>query len=757
MPAVTAACVEPSAPAGVPAAALFAGSLRENHVRTDRLFAVLMVVQFAAGVVIAAVVSPLAWRGTTPSVHPHVWAAVGLGGAIASLPVWLALRHPGERATRLIVAAAQLLFSMLLIHLTGGRIETHFHVFGSLAFLALYRDWQVLLVGTAVAAADHVFRGAFYPMSIYGTAVASPWRSAEHIVWVAFEDVILVIGAVRGVGEMRRIADRTAALAQSEEHTRAILSTTLDAVVTFDACGTITGWNAEAERTFGWAAAEAVGRKMSDTCVAPARRAAHNADREAFLAGGQWPALHERTVRTSVHRDGRAFPTEVTLSPLRAGDTWTFAAFIRDIGPRLAAEAELRAARDAAEAASVAARAASVAAEAASRSKSAFLANMSHEIRTPLSAIVGYADLLVDPAADPASDERAAAPDGIRRNARHLLGLIGDILDVSKIEAGKMAVERLPVDLPQLVAEVASLMRPRAVAKGLSFGVAFDGPVPRTVHTDPLRLKQVLVNLIGNATKFTAAGSVTLRVACGSTLSFVVVDTGIGMTADQAHRLFQPFTQADESTTRRFGGTGLGLTISRRLAELLGGGLTVTSTPGRGSAFTATVDPGDLAGVDRLTGLTEAGLRPVEPAAADGDLPRLDGRRVLLAEDGEDNQLLIGFYLRRTGAELTVADNGRIALDRAVAAAAAGRPFDLVLTDMQMPELDGYGLAAALRRGGLTVPIVALTAHAMAGDRERCLAAGCTDYLAKPVDRVALVRMIARLTAPGDGSARRAA
>ena len=743
---MTAACGDPAASPGLSAADLFAHSLRENHVRTDRLFAVLMVVQFAAGVAIAAVVSPLAWRGTAASIHPHVWAAVGLGGAIASLPVWLALRHPGERATRLTIGAAQLLFSMLLIHLTGGRIETHFHVFGSLAFLALYRDWQVLLVGTAVAAADHVFRGAFYPMSIYGTAVASPWRSAEHVVWVAFEDVILVIGAVRGVGEMRRIADRTAALAQSEEHTRAILSTTLDAVVTFDACGTISGWNAEAERTFGWTAAEAVGRKMSDTCVAPARRAAHNAEREAFVAGGAWPDMHQRTVRPSVHRDGHEIPTEVTLSPLRSGETWTFAAFIRDIGPRLAAEAELRAARDAA--------------EAASRSKSSFLANMSHEIRTPLSAIVGYADLLVDPAADPVSAERAAAPEGVRRNARHLLGLIGDILDVSKIEAGKMTVERLPVDLPQLVADVASLMRPRAVAKGLAFGVAFDGPVPRTVRTDSLRLKQVLVNLIGNATKFTAAGSVTLRVACGPTLSFAVVDTGVGLTVEQAGRMFQPFTQADESTTRKFGGTGLGLTISRRLAELLGGDLTVTSTPGQGSTFTATVDPGELTAVERLDGLTEAGLRPTEPAAAaDVELPRLDGRRVLLAEDGEDNQLLIGLYLRRVGAELTLADNGRIGVERAMAAAAAGRPFDLILTDMQMPELDGYGLAAALRRGGLAVPIVALTAHAMAGDREQCLAAGCTDYLTKPVDRVALVRMVARLTAAGaeNGATRRAA
>ena len=603
---------------------LFREAVWENHARTDRLFAVLMVVQFAAGVAIATVVSPLAWRGTAASVHPHVWAAVVLGGAIASLPVWLAFHRPGRASTRVTIAVAQGLFGTLLIHLTGGRIETHFHVFVSLAFLALYRDWRVLAAATAVAAVDHVVRGAVFPLGVYGTATAGPWRWAEHVAWVAFEDVVLVIGAVRGTREMRAVADHTAALQASE---------------------------------------------------------------------------------------GR-----------------------------------LRAATVTAEAATAAAQTATAAARAASLSKSAFLANMSHEIRTPVAAIVGYAGLLVD--GDPASPERAAAPAAIGRNARHLLALVGDVLDVSKIEAGRMTVERLATDLPRLVADVAGLMRPRAADKRLAFAVAFDGPVPRTVHTDPLRVRQVLVNLIGNATKFTpAGGSVTLRVACPGTsaVSFAVVDTGIGLTPDQAGRLFQPFTQADESTTRRFGGTGLGLTISRRLAELLGGGLTVASTPGTGSTFTATIDPGDLTGVARVTGPDEG--EPVAAAVAPEPVPRLDGRRVLLAEDGEDNQLLIGLYLRRAGAELTVADNGRIALGLAGAARDAGRPFDLVLTDMQMPELDGYGLAGELRRLAFATPVVALTAHAMAGDREQCLAAGCTGYLTKPVDRHALVRLVAELTA----------
>ena len=759
MPALNAdpPCVEPAVATVVPSAdQLFHDALQANYVRTDRLFAVLMGVQFAAGVVIAAAVSPLAWRGASAVVHPHVWAAVGLGAALASVPAWLAVTRPGRLSTRMTVAVAQLLFSTLLTHLTGGRIETHFHVFGSLAFLALYRDWRVLVVASAVTAADHVLRGALFPLSVYGTAVASSWRWAEHAAWVAFEDAVLVVAAVRSTREMRGVAERTAALGRAEAHTRAVLETTLDAVVTFDEAGLITGWNPQAERSFGWPACDAIGRAMTDRVVGGGRQAQHARERQQFLATGHWDAIGRRIERVGRHRDGHEFPIEVSVSAIHVGTSaYTFAAFIRDVGPQRAAEAELRAARDTAEAASVAA-------EAASRSKSAFLANMSHEIRTPVSAVVGYADLLVDDdaAGGPPSPERAAAPEAIRRNARHLLGLISDILDLSKIEAGKMTAERIPVDLPALLADVAALMRPRATGKGLAFAVELAGPVPRTIHTDPLRLKQILVNLLGNAAKFTAAGSVTLRVACdGRQVAFAVTDTGIGLSGEQVGRLFRAFAQADESTTRKFGGTGLGLAISRRLAQLLGGDLTVASAPGVGSTFTAVVDPGDVTGTERVTALTP----PAPPRAAtsaahapDAD-PRLDGCRVLLAEDGEDNQLLIGLYLRRAGATLTVAENGRLGVDAARAAVAAGRPFDLVLTDMQMPELDGYGLAAELRQAGLAVPIVALTAHAMAGDRDQCLAAGCTDYLAKPVDRLALLRLAAALTAPAARPLARAA
>jgi signal transduction histidine kinase/CheY-like chemotaxis protein len=396
-------------------------------------------------------------------------------------------------------------------------------------------------------------------------------------------------------------------------------------------------------------------------------------------------------------------------------------------------------------------RDAKAAADAASAAKSGFIANMSHEIRTPMTAIIGYADLLLGPVSDqtPAAD-RQHCLQGIRRNGRHLLDLINDMLDLSKIEAGKFAVEWVGCDLPQLLADVASMMRPRAIEKGLKFNVTFDGPVPPRVTTDPLRLKQVLVNLLGNAIKFTETGYVTMTVACDSpgehaTVRVTITDSGIGMDGDTLARLFQPFEQADGSTTRKFGGSGLGLAISQRLARLLGGDVVGQSTPGVGSTFTVTFDAGHVRDGELLTGMNEASLVEARTASslvgsAAATAAPLSGLRVLLAEDGVDNQAIITHYLKRAGADVTVAENGKIAVDRAL-----GGAYAIVLMDMQMPEMDGYTAAAELRRQGYGVPILALTANAMREDREKCIAAGCTDYLPKPIDRALLIRTVARL------------
>ena len=401
----------------------------------------------------------------------------------------------------------------------------------------------------------------------------------------------------------------------------------------------------------------------------------------------------------------------------------------------------------------------------ATQAKSEFLANMSHEIRTPMTAILGFAEVLLEHGnLDQAPPERIEAAKTIKRNGEYLLGIINDILDLSKIEAGKMMVERMACSPCRLVAEVASLMQVRADAKGLAFKVEYAGDIPQTIQTDPTRLRQILVNLIGNAIKFTEVGGVRLAIRLVEAaadrgvdespsvspepfLQFDVVDTGLDMTADQVAGLFQPFMQADASTTRKFGGTGLGLTITKRLARVLGGDIAVVeTTEGVGTRFRVTVATGPLERVEMIEDPLAATVlaRDGTESTASADQRPLRGCRILLAEDGPDNQRLIAHVLKNKGAEVTVMENGKLAAEAALAARDQGSPFDVILMDMQMPVMDGYEATALLRRKSYTNPIIALTAHAMAGDREKCLNAGCDDYVSKPIDRTKLIETIQR-------------
>ncbi len=396
-------------------------------------------------------------------------------------------------------------------------------------------------------------------------------------------------------------------------------------------------------------------------------------------------------------------------------------------------------------------------AESANRVKSEFLANMSHEIRTPLTAILGYVGLASEGCerscyfGQREHEEQLAI---VSRNAEYLLQLINDILDLSKIEAGKLNLERIDCSPCQVVADVASLVRFRATSKGLSFDVEYQGPIPRSIRSDPTRLRQVLINVVGNAIKFTEHGGVRMVVYLDTTtnpdiplLTFDIADTGVGITSAQLACLFEPFAQADPSMTRKFGGTGLGLAISKRLAEALGGAVSVVhSRPGDGSCFRVTVATGPLVDVPLVENphLETTLAREAEPSAGN-DEPL--SCRILLAEDGPDNQRLIAHILGRAGAEVAVAANGREAVHAVRQAGLTSQPFDVVLMDMQMPELDGYGATRQLRDDGWQVPIIALTAHAMADDRERCLSAGCDDYASKPIrasQLVALVRQYLR-------------
>jgi PAS domain S-box-containing protein len=400
---------------------------------------------------------------------------------------------------------------------------------------------------------------------------------------------------------------------------------------------------------------------------------------------------------------------------------------IEDITERILAERALSQARTDAEAANVA--------------KSQFLANMSHEIRTPMTAILGFTDLLGE--ATIPDDVRREHVSTIRRNAQHLLGIINDLLDISKIEAGRMSVESIECSPAEIISSVATLMKTPAEAKGLSIHLEYAGPIPATIRSDPTRLRQILLNLVGNAVKFTHRGSVTLRVAIDQTqkpgfpqLRIDVIDTGIGMPESALSKLFIPFSQADDSMTRRFGGTGLGLTISKRLAQLLGGDISVTTSQGSGSTFSVVISTGPL---KNATWIERPGAPTVREESHSPAGPATLHARILLAEDGPDNQRLICFHLKRAGIQVTSVQNGQEAVDHFASSNAPTEAFDLILMDMQMPVLDGYAATRKLRELGVRIPIIALTAHAMADDRQKCLDAGCDDYATKPIDAAALI------------------
>lgn len=443
---------------------------------------------------------------------------------------------------------------------------------------------------------------------------------------------------------------------------------------------------------------------------------------------------------------GEEIPVIRTVVPITLGDEDVSLEALVDISIQKRSEEQLRNTAEALESTNRALAEFNEVAETASKAKSEFLANMSHEIRTPMTAILGYSDVLLE---ELEQESNRSAVHAIKRNGEYLLELINDILDLSKIESGKLEVEQTSCSPTQIVAEVASLMQVRADAKNLPLEIEYTGTIPETIKCDPVRLRQILVNLIGNAIKFTETGCIRVvsRIVQSSDapswLQFDVIDSGIGMTQEQIRKLFKPFMQADSSTSRKFGGTGLGLSISKRLAKLLGGDIMVTSSFGLGSTFSVTVETGPLDGVrmleDPATAMAEDRQDSKPPAAPKVTLDC----RILLAEDGPDNQRLISLVLKKAGADVTVAENGQIAFEQALAARDEGRPFGIILMDMQMPVMDGYTATQKLREAGYTDPIIALTANAMLGDDEKCREAGCDGYLTKPIDRVKFLPAIA--------------
>jgi PAS domain S-box-containing protein len=398
-------------------------------------------------------------------------------------------------------------------------------------------------------------------------------------------------------------------------------------------------------------------------------------------------------------------------------------------------------------------------AETANMAKTEFLANMSHELRTPMTAILGYSDMLLEETQEPDSAEKVQI---IKRNASHLLTIIDDILDLSKIESGRLTVSLQPCNPCRIAFDVIETMRINAEAKKLKLDFCSQRDIPEQIRSDPACLRQILVNLVGNAIKFTEGGSIRVVATMDNRdpqtprLRIDVCDTGIGLSKEQCDIIFQPFYQVDNSSQRKFGGVGLGLAICKRLAHLLGGDVSVASELGRGSVFTLTIAawpaPAPAAQAPATTVPAAqpddqvqktATVAPAMPTPAERRTRKLDGR-ILLAEDGPDNQRLISTIFRKAGAEVVCVENGQVALERALADQAAGNPFDLIVMDMQMPVMDGYEAVEKLREAGYRLPIIALTAHAMKEDRAKCMAVGCEDYFTKPIDREALLNAVAK-------------
>ncbi|MCA8977362.1 MAG: response regulator [Planctomycetes bacterium] len=390
-------------------------------------------------------------------------------------------------------------------------------------------------------------------------------------------------------------------------------------------------------------------------------------------------------------------------------------------------------------------------AEEATQAKDAFFANASHELRTPMTAVIGFTELLRERLADPDDVEMIGV---VLANGQHLLRLVNDILDFAKVGSGDLQVEICRVSPYELVADVLRAMRVQADRKGLTLRAVYDTPLAESIATDPTRYRQILINLIGNAIKFTSTGSVELRLSMArnedgvSLLSCEVSDTGVGMTAEALTRIFEPFAQADASTNRMFGGTGLGLSISRSLARALGGQLSASSEPGRGSTFHLSVATGMLEGIPLVTEAAHRQLRiDAGTVPHDGASPpqtRLSGR-VLLAEDTAMNQRLVTHIVSHAGASVTVVDNGAKALVALEQGIQDGELYDLVLMDMQMPVMDGFEATMEMRARNIRTPVIALTAGATDDVRARALESGCSAFATKPIDRASLLAMMKRL------------
>ncbi|WP_435010740.1 response regulator [Tundrisphaera lichenicola] len=724
---------------------LFTAQVQRINKWTDRFFAGLLFAQWLMAVGVALWVSPLTWEGSESRVHAHVWTALFLGGLIV-FPVILILLRGVHGSACYLVAAAQMLIGSLLIHLTGGRIETHFHVFGSLALLAFYRDWKVLIVASAVTGLDHFLRGSYWPRSVFGVSLVSPWRWVEHLGWVVFEDVFLIWSCFRSVAEMQEVArnraeleatrerveatvlKRTGELRRGELRYRTLIEATSAIVWNTPTSGEFEfdqpGWSGFTGQTFeqlkGWGWLDAVhpddrARTACAWSEAVANRCLYQVEHRVRRHDGEYR-----------HMQGRGVPI--------ADDSGAVAEWFGihgDVDAQTRAMEAMTLAREAA--------------EAASRAKGEFLANMSHEIRTPMNGIIGMTELALDTQLSAQQRDYLLV---VKDSSEALLCLINDILDFSKIEAGKLDLDPVPFRLRDCVEETLRVLALRAHVKGLDLSGRVAPEVPDFVIGDAGRLRQVLVNLVGNAIKFTERGEVAVSVDRAGvadvegelTIRLSVRDSGIGISPEKLRAIFEPFEQADGSTTRKYGGTGLGLTISQKLVELMGGKFSVESRPGRGSTFTFEA---------RLK------LQPESPGQDRRDPKLLHGVPILVVDDNQTNRQILKEILENWGALPTTVDGGRAALEMFRAARAEGRPFRIVLLDGMMPEMDGYEVVREMAGDqGLVGPVVVMiTSNDEVVSPTECQSRGITARLIKPIRQSELFEVISNILEPRESKA----
>ncbi len=519
---------------------------------------------------------------------------------------------------------------------------------------------------------------------------------------------------------------------QLSDHARAVIARSPQAVVSMASDGQILDFNPAAEQLFGYPRQEVIGAHLDQLLIPDEEdRELHRRGLERYVSTGESRILNQTIPLEALTRSKARVPVELVATATRIEGEVVIVGFLRDLTERRRAEEHLRRAREAA--------------EEASRLKSEFLANMSHEIRTPLNAILGYSALLAEP-----ETEEAIRPEWsrvVRANGRHLLELLDGILDLSKIEAGALEVRCEAFEVDQLLREIGRMTAPRAEEKGLAFSIQVGVGVPKALEGDSLRARQILINLVSNALKFTDDGEVRIIVERldAESILFAVEDSGPGIAPHSRDRVFEPFTRVRRPGASRKPGAGLGLDLSLRLANLLGGSLKLGDRPCGGCRFELRLPMIECATETLPVGELDRGpMRQVLAVAPDLE-PRFDGRKFLVAEDSVVSQQLLEYHLKKWGADVECVDDGLAATQRILDEPARGWTYDCVMMDMQMPELDGYEATRQLRSAGFDAPIVGVTADAFEEDRARCLAAGCTAFVAKPIDAALLRRDLATL------------